>query len=229
MSDQIDSQNRSEEQVNLSEGTSPSDSYDEGNRSTPSNLPKAASSQRRKKISDSEDEDYVAAEEEVKSKKKKVVKQEFGIAASTKPAEDDEEEEDATPAPKAQKLMGDAINSGAAPSKPKTAPKASAPAPKTAPKRSTRNIPAAEMQTTVEQPQEEAEERKGKATTDAFHRVPRAHRSAAVSVTDKRATTSALAATASVAPPVATPLAPTTSTDAFVLVVPSMPPPEDQA
>ena len=40
--------------------------------------------------------------------------------------------------------MGDAIKSGAAPSKPKTAPKASAPAPKTAPKRSTRNIPATE-------------------------------------------------------------------------------------
>ena len=48
------------------------------------------------------------------------------------------EEEDAAPAPKSQKLMGDAIKSGAAPSKPKTAPKASAPAPKTAPKRSTR-------------------------------------------------------------------------------------------
>ena len=60
------------------------------------------------------------------------------------PAEDDEEEEDAAPAPKAQKLMGDAIKSGAAPSKPKTAPKASTPAPKTAPKRSTRNIQAAE-------------------------------------------------------------------------------------
>ena len=57
----------------------------------------------------------------------------------------DEEEEDAAPAPKSQKLMGDAIKSGAAPSKPKTAPKAFAPAPKTSkPKRSTRNIPAAE-------------------------------------------------------------------------------------
>ena len=58
--------------------------------------------------------------------------------------EEEEEEEDAALAPKSQKLMGDAIKSGAAPSKPKTAPKASAPAPKTAPKRSTRNIPAAE-------------------------------------------------------------------------------------
>ena len=42
MSDQSDSQNKSEEQVNLSEGTGPSSSYDEGSRSTPSNLPKAA-------------------------------------------------------------------------------------------------------------------------------------------------------------------------------------------
>ena len=57
---------------------------------------------------------------------------------------DDEEEEDAAPAPKAQKLMGDAIRSGAAPSKPKTAPKTAGPAPKPKPKRSTRNIPAEE-------------------------------------------------------------------------------------
>ena len=34
MSDQSDSQNKSEEQVQLSEGTSPSSSYDEGSRST---------------------------------------------------------------------------------------------------------------------------------------------------------------------------------------------------
>ncbi|XP_073363188.1 uncharacterized protein [Aegilops tauschii subsp. strangulata] len=61
------------------------------------------------------------------------------------PAEDDEEEEeDAAAAPKSQKLMGDAIKSGAAPSKLKTTPKASAPTPNTASKRSTRNIPAAE-------------------------------------------------------------------------------------
>ena len=55
----------------------------------------------------------------------------------------EEEEEVAAPAPKAQKLMGDAINSGAATSKPKEAPKA-APKPKSAPKRNTRSIPAAE-------------------------------------------------------------------------------------
>ena len=84
MSDQSDSQNRSEEQVNLSEGTSPSGSYDEGSKSTPSSLPKAATRQRRKRNSDSEDEDYVSAEEEVSSKKK-VVKKEFGTTASTKP------------------------------------------------------------------------------------------------------------------------------------------------
>ena len=42
MSDQSDNQNKSEEQVHMSEGTSPSSSYDDGSRSTPSNLPKAA-------------------------------------------------------------------------------------------------------------------------------------------------------------------------------------------
>ena len=70
MSDQSDSQNKSEEQVNLSEGTSPSSSFDEGSRSTPSNLPKASTRTRKKKTSDSEDEDYVAAEEEATSKRK---------------------------------------------------------------------------------------------------------------------------------------------------------------
>lgn len=83
MSDQSDSQNKSGEQVNLSEGTSPSSSYDEGSRSTPSNLPKAATRTRKRRNSDSEDEDYVAAEEEVSSKKK-VLKKEYA-AAATKP------------------------------------------------------------------------------------------------------------------------------------------------
>ena len=194
MSDQSDSQNRSEEQVNLSEGTSPSSSSDDGSRSTPSNLPKAATRQRRKRNSDSEDEDYVAAEDEAISKRK-VVKKEFGTTASTKPglqkkaparrvptskprkfatgetmkftleqsddeaagegkkkkrartttaevlghssmrrSDDENAEEGDAPAPKAQNLMGDAIKSGAAPSKPKTAPKAAAPTTKTAPK-----------------------------------------------------------------------------------------------
>nr|XP_045086343.1 uncharacterized protein LOC123494510 [Aegilops tauschii subsp. strangulata] len=53
------------------------------------------------------------------------------------------------------------------------------------------DLKVTEMQTTVEQLQEEAEEKKGKATTYAFERVPRAQRSAAVPVTDTRATTSA--------------------------------------
>ena len=56
---------------------------------------------------------------------------------------EEEEEEVAAPAPKAQKLMGDAIRLGAASSKPKEAPKAASKA-KTAPKRNTRSIPAAE-------------------------------------------------------------------------------------
>ena len=37
----------------MSEGTSPSDGYDEGSRSTPSNLPKATTRQKKKKTSDS--------------------------------------------------------------------------------------------------------------------------------------------------------------------------------
>ena len=53
-----------------------------------------------------------------------------------------------------------------------------------------------DMQTAVEQLQEEAEEKKGKATRYAFQRVPRAQRSTAVPLTDTRATTSAPAATA---------------------------------
>ena len=84
MLDQSDSQDKSEEQAQLSEGTSPSSSYDEGSRSTPSNLPKAATRARNKRTSESEDEDYVAAEDEATSNKK-VVKKEFGTAASTKP------------------------------------------------------------------------------------------------------------------------------------------------
>ena len=58
--------------------------------------------------------------------------------------EEDDEEEDVAPAPKTQKWMGDAIKSGAAPSKPKPAPKATTQASKSTLKRSTKNIPAAE-------------------------------------------------------------------------------------
>ena len=53
----------------MSEGTSPSSTSDEGSRSTPSNLAKAATRARRKRTSDSEDENYVAAEDEATSKK----------------------------------------------------------------------------------------------------------------------------------------------------------------
>ena len=68
----------------MSEGTSPSSTSDDGSRSTPSNLPKAATRARKKKTSDSEDEDYVAVEDEATSKKK-VLKKEYGTTASTKP------------------------------------------------------------------------------------------------------------------------------------------------
>ena len=54
----------------MSEGISPSSSYDEGSRSTPSNLPKAATRTRKKRTSDSQDEDYVAVEDEATSRKK---------------------------------------------------------------------------------------------------------------------------------------------------------------
>ena len=84
MSDQSDSQNLSEQQVQMSEGTSPSSSSDDGSRSTPSNLPKAATRQRRKRTSDSEDEDYKAEEDEATSKKV-VLKKEYGSAKNIKP------------------------------------------------------------------------------------------------------------------------------------------------
>nr|XP_040245572.1 nucleolin 1-like [Aegilops tauschii subsp. strangulata] len=337
MFDQSDSQSKSEEQVNRSEGTSPSGSYDEGSRSTPSNLPKAATRQRRKRNSDSEDEDYVAAEEEVSSKKK-VVKKEFGTTASTKPGmhkkapakrvpmskarastletskstsgeaagegkkkkerkrgrwckkvdpmaefekhssdEDEEEEaEDVELAHKAQKMTGDlfdvpqkfkvtslivetvkriaadqkrsfvmdaedptSVEAQEKREKAKAEKAAKGLATLTQNQESLERIietkfydldlKVTEMQIAVEQLQEEAGERKGQATIDAFQRVPRGQRFAAVPVTDTRATTSAPATTASVAPPVATPPAPTTSTDAFILGVLSTPPPEDQA
>src|SRR3954467_4141774 len=200
MSDQSDSQNMPEQPVQMSEGTSPSSSSDEGSRSTPSNLPKAATRQRKKRTSESEDEGYVA-EEEATSKKVEL-KKEHGSRQSTKPglkvkrpagrqpmpkarastnipekpapkesvaaegkkerkrgrwckkvdpmaefeqhsSDEEEEEEVAAPTPKAPKLMGDAIKSGATASKPKEAPKAASKA-KTTPKRNTRSIPAAE-------------------------------------------------------------------------------------
>jgi hypothetical protein len=85
------------------------------------------------------------------------------------------------------------------------------------------DLKVTEIQTAVEQLQEEAEERRGRPTTEAFQRVPIANRSVAVPVSDTRATTSAPAATAPVAPPVATPPVPQSSSEAFADAVLSTP------
>ena len=62
----------------MSEDTSPSSTSDEGSRSTPSNLPKAATRQRKKRTSDSEDEDdpssVQAQEKKEKARKEKAAK-----------------------------------------------------------------------------------------------------------------------------------------------------------
>ena len=75
-----------------------------------------------------------------KERVKKIVARVLGKASIM---EEEEEEEAAAPAPKEAKLMGDAIRSGGAASKPKEAPKAAS-KPKSAPKRNTRSIPATE-------------------------------------------------------------------------------------
>ena len=84
MSDQSDSQNKSEEQVQMSEGSDPSSTSDDGSRSTPSNLPKATTRSRKKRTSESEDEDYMAEEDEATSRKV-VLKKEYASAKNTKP------------------------------------------------------------------------------------------------------------------------------------------------
>ena len=61
------------------------------------------------------------------------------------------------------------------------------------------DVKVTEIQSIVEQLQDDMQERKGKTTTDAFARVPRAQRSATVPVTGTRATSSA-PATAPTAP-----------------------------
>ena len=86
-----------------------------------------------------------------------------------------------------------------------------------------------EIQSVVEQLQDDMQERKGKTTTGACARVPRAERSAAVPVTDTGATSSAPATTSVPPAPAPTPSAPSTSTEAFVLGVIRTPPPEDQS
>nr|XP_020191355.1 nucleolar and coiled-body phosphoprotein 1-like [Aegilops tauschii subsp. strangulata] len=171
MSDNSDSQNRSEEHANLSEGTSPSNSsYDEDAEVTSKKkvikkeqaaaaaikpiMHKKAPTQRKpmSKSRASTLETLKSTKEEAiggnkrKERVKKTMARVIGRSSMMKGSdEDEEEEEDAALAPKSQKLMGDAIKSGAAPSKPKTAPKSSAQAPKPpTPKRSTRNISAVE-------------------------------------------------------------------------------------
>ena len=93
------------------------------------------------------------------------------------------------------------------------------------------DVKVTEVQSAVEQLQDDMQERRGRTTTHAFARVPRGPRSSAVPVADPRATSSA-PATASVPPAPASTSAstPTTSTEGFVLgVLRTPPPPEDQA
>ena len=90
------------------------------------------------------------------------------------------------------------------------------------------DVKVTEIQSVVEQLQDDMQERKGKTTTNVIARVPRAQRSVAVPVTDTRATTSApaTAPTVPVQPaPAPTPPAPSTSTEAFVQGAISTPPP----
>ena len=80
----------------------------------------------------------------VEKKRKERVKKTMARVVGKPSIMEYEEEEVAAPSSKAQKMMGDAIRSGAAPSKPKAAPKAAAPAQKPKPKRNTRSILAEE-------------------------------------------------------------------------------------
>ena len=93
------------------------------------------------------------------------------------------------------------------------------------------DIKVTEIQTAVEQLQEDMNERRGRTTTDAFARVPRGLRSSALPIADPRATTPAPATASAPAPTSApTPASTSASTEAFVLgVIRTPPPPEDQA
>ena len=89
------------------------------------------------------------------------------------------------------------------------------------------DLKVTEIQTAVEQLQEEAEEKKVKSTTDPSARVHRGQRSATVPVPETRATSSA-PATASVHPaPAPSPPPPATSTEVFVQGAISTPSHED--
>ena len=83
MSSATDSQNELEQNVDLSEGSSPNESYYEGIRSSP-DLPKATTRTKNKRTSDDEDEALVASE--ATSKKKTVSRKEYGTSASTGPS-----------------------------------------------------------------------------------------------------------------------------------------------
>ena len=93
------------------------------------------------------------------------------------------------------------------------------------------DVKVTEIQSVVEQLQEDLQEKQGKTTTNVPARVPRAQRSVAVLVTDTRATTStpATAPSVPVQPAPASTPAPSTSTEAFVQGAIRTPPPEDQA
>jgi hypothetical protein len=81
MSDASDSQNRSESPIaDIPEaGTSPEVSIsDDGQRSTPSGMPPAATRTRRHRNSSSEDEDFVVEEVTSKPKRKVVAKEQQG-------------------------------------------------------------------------------------------------------------------------------------------------------
>ena len=93
------------------------------------------------------------------------------------------------------------------------------------------DVKVTEIQSVVEQLQDDMQERKGKTTTNVFARVPRAQRSAAVPVPDTRATSSApaTAPSAPVQPASTSTPAPSTSTEAFILGVIRTPPTEDEA
>src|SRR4051812_28103559 len=90
-----------------------------------------------------ESEEEAGGQDKKKKRVRTTTARVLGKPSMRRDSEEEEEEEVAAPAPKAQKLMGDAIKSGAASTKPKEAPKAAS-KPKSAPKRNTRNMSAAE-------------------------------------------------------------------------------------
>ena len=81
MSSGSDSQNTLEQNVDLSEGSSPAESYYEGIRSSP-DLPKVATKTRKKRNSDDENADFVATK--ATSKKKAMMRKEYGTSTSTR-------------------------------------------------------------------------------------------------------------------------------------------------